>query len=56
MTSLGPEFRVWRQVSFAVEPAATSMTFEEGVVGLGPPLQTMSLVETSVMGCKEGRC
>jgi hypothetical protein len=50
MMSLGPEVRVWRHVSLAWEPAATVMTFEVAVVGLGPPLQTMSLEVTSVMG------
>jgi hypothetical protein len=51
ITSLEPDVRVWRQVSFADEPAATVITFEVAVVGLGPPLQTMSLEVTSVMGC-----
>jgi len=41
---------VWRQVSFAVEPACTLITVEVAFVGLGPPLQTMSLEVTSVMG------
>jgi hypothetical protein len=50
ITSLEPDVRVWRQVSLAEEPAATVMTFEVAVVGLGPPLQTMSLEVTSVMG------
>ena len=54
MTSLEPLVRVWRHVSWAVEPAATLMTAELGVVGLGPPLQAMSLEVTSVMGW-EGR-
>jgi hypothetical protein len=50
ITSPEPEVRVWRQVSVALEPAATVITFEVAVVGLGPPLQTMSLEVTSVMG------
>lgn len=51
MTSLGPDVRVWRHVSFAVEPACTLMTVEVLAVGLGPPLQTMSLEATLVIGC-----
>lgn len=50
ITSLAPAVRVWRQVSFAVEPAWTVITLEEGVVGLVPPLQTMSLEVTSYIG------
>jgi hypothetical protein len=38
-----------------VEPAWTLMTVEVFVVGLGPPLQTMSLEVTSVMGCRTVR-
>jgi hypothetical protein len=52
MTSLPAEVRVWRQVSLAVEPAWTLMTVEVFVVGLGPPLQTMSFDVTSVMGLR----
>lgn len=52
MTSLGPEVSVWRQVSVACEPAWTVMTVLVLVVGLGPPLQTMSLDVTSVIGCE----
>lgn len=50
MTSPPPEVRVWRQVSVALEPACTLITVEVFCVGLGPPLQTMSLEVTSVMG------
>jgi len=50
MTSLGPEVSVWRQVRVACEPACTVMTVEVLAVGLGPPLQTMSLEVTSLMG------
>ena len=50
MTSLGPEVRVWRHVRVAWEPAWTVITVLVLVVGLGPPLQTMSLEVTSVMG------
>lgn len=50
MTSLEPLVRVCLQVSFAVDPAATVILLLEGVVGLGPPLQAMSLLVTSVMG------
>jgi uncharacterized iron-regulated membrane protein len=56
MTSLGPEVRVWRQVRVAVEPAWRVMTVEVLAVGLGPPLHTMSLVDTSLMGWREVRC
>jgi hypothetical protein len=55
MTSLGPEVRVWRHVSFAVLPACRVMTVEVFAVGFGPPLQTMSFEETSFMGCERVR-
>ena len=41
---------MWRQARVAVEPAWRVMTVEVLAVGLGPPLQTMSFVETSLMG------
>lgn len=41
---------MWRQMAWTVLPAATFIMFEDGVVGLGPPLQATSLVVTSVMG------
>ena len=50
MTSEGPEVRVWRHFRVAVEPAWRVMTVEVLAVGLGPPLQTMSLLDTSLMG------
>lgn len=50
MTSPDPEVRVWRHVSVAEEPACSVMTVLVAVVGLGPPLQTMSLEVTSMMG------
>lgn len=50
ITSLGPEVRVWRHVRVALEPACTVMTVLVFWVGFGPPLQTMSLEVTSVMG------
>lgn len=50
ITSLGPEVRVWRHVRVAWEPAWTVITVFVLAVGLGPPLQTMSLEVTSVMG------
>ena len=51
MTSLGPDCSVWRQVRVAVEPAWTVMTVFVFAVGFGPPLQTMSLEATLVIGC-----
>lgn len=51
MTSLEPEVRVWRQVSFAVVPAWTLMTVEvDWGVPLGAPLQAMEEEETSWTG------
>ena len=50
MTSFGPLVKVCRQVSFAVEPAATVIFLSDGVVGFGPPLQAMGLLMTSLMG------
>lgn len=50
MTSFGPEVKVWRHVRVAWEPAWTVMTVFVLAVGFGPPLQTMSLDVTSVMG------
>jgi hypothetical protein len=50
MTSPDPDVSVWRQVSFAVEPACTLMTVDVDWVGLGPPLHAMSLEVTSVIG------
>lgn len=49
-TSLLPLVNVWRHVNRAVDPAATVILYGEGVVGLGPPLQAMSLLVTSVIG------
>lgn len=46
----GPLSRVWRQVSVALDPAWTVMTVGVDFVGLGPPLQAMSLDMTSWMG------
>lgn len=43
---------MWRHVRVADEPAWTVMTVLVFVVGLGPPLQTMSLDVTSVIGCE----
>ena len=51
ITSLAPDVRVWRHVRVAWEPAWTVMTVDVFAVGLGPPLQTMSLDVTSLMGC-----
>lgn len=50
ITSPDPEVRVWRQVRVACEPACTVMTVLVLWVGLGPPLQAMSLEVTSWMG------
>lgn len=46
----GPDCSVWRQFSVAWVPACRVMTFDVAFVGLGPPLQTMSLEVTSVIG------
>ncbi len=45
---------MWRQVRVALEPACRVMTVEVLDVGLGPPLQTMSLDATLLMGFGEG--
>lgn len=51
MTFSGPDCSVWRQWRVAWDPACTVMTVLVAFVGLGPPLQTMSLEVTSVIGC-----
>ncbi len=38
------------QMACTVSPAFTSMIFDEGVVGFGPPLQATYCVVTSVIG------
>jgi hypothetical protein len=52
ITSFDPDVSVCRHVSFALDPACTLITVLVFCTApLGPPLQAMSLLDTSWIGC-----